>query len=141
MADNLNAPLPSGTTLATDEIAGVHYPRTKISVGTDGSAVDVSSANPMPVVQVGVATSAGQDATRVEMQAIQGVEAIVVGTDGTPRRGILVVCTTAGDVRLKFADNSLLTVPVSVGLTVLPFSVKTVVTSGTTAVANYWSTL
>lgn len=49
MADNIQ--LPSSTTnVATDEIAGVHYPRTKITLGSDGiNGGDVSSSNPLPV--------------------------------------------------------------------------------------------
>jgi hypothetical protein len=35
--------------VAADEIAGVLHQRIKIGVGADGVAVDVSSANPMPV--------------------------------------------------------------------------------------------
>lgn len=48
MADNITAPAV-GLVLATDDIGGVHYPRTKISVGADGAAADVSAANPLPV--------------------------------------------------------------------------------------------
>lgn len=48
MADNITAPA-TGTVLSTDEIAGVHYPRTKIAFGADGSATDVSSDAPFPV--------------------------------------------------------------------------------------------
>lgn len=53
MADNITALANTGTgtdVLATDEIAGVHYPRTKIIIGADGvNGGDVSSANPLPV--------------------------------------------------------------------------------------------
>ena len=49
MADNILTPA-SGATVATDDIAGVHYPRTKLTIGADGvNDGDVSSANPMPV--------------------------------------------------------------------------------------------
>lgn len=48
MADNITAP-GAGTVLAADDIGGVHYPRTKISIGADGAAADISAANPMPV--------------------------------------------------------------------------------------------
>ena len=40
MADNLNWTEGSGKTLATDDIGGIHYPRSKISIGADGSATD-----------------------------------------------------------------------------------------------------
>lgn len=54
MADNLTALANTGSgtdVLATDEIAGVHYPRTKIVIGADGvNDGDVSSGNPLPVL-------------------------------------------------------------------------------------------
>ena len=53
MADNLTALANTGTgtdVLATDEIAGVHFPRTKITIGADGvNDGDVSASNPLPV--------------------------------------------------------------------------------------------
>lgn len=53
MPDNITALANTGSgtdVLATDEIAGVHYPRTKIVVGNDGiNGGDVSASNPMPV--------------------------------------------------------------------------------------------
>lgn len=58
MPDNITAP-SAGTSFATDEIGGVHFPRTKVSFGADGEASDVSSANPLPVVMpAGYATQA-----------------------------------------------------------------------------------
>jgi alkylhydroperoxidase family enzyme len=52
MADNLIALANTGTgtdVLATDEIDSVHYPRTKIGFGNDGSYGDVSAENRLPV--------------------------------------------------------------------------------------------
>lgn len=51
MADNVTAnPGASGAIFATDDIGGVHYPRTKIVFGADGSVVgDVSGSLPLPV--------------------------------------------------------------------------------------------
>lgn len=48
MADNITAPA-SGAILATDEINSVHYPRTKLAFGPDGTATDVSASAPLPV--------------------------------------------------------------------------------------------
>jgi hypothetical protein len=50
MADNIGYTPGSGATVAADEIGGVLHQRVKIGVGADGTAVDVSSANPMPAV-------------------------------------------------------------------------------------------
>jgi hypothetical protein len=58
MADNITAPA-SGAVLATDDIGGVHHPRTKISIGADGSAADVHAGNPLPAI---LRDSAGADA-------------------------------------------------------------------------------
>lgn len=50
MADNVGYTPGSGATVAADDIGGVLYQRIKPTFGADGSAIDVSSANPMPVV-------------------------------------------------------------------------------------------
>lgn len=50
MADNVGYTPGSGATVAADEIGGVLHQRVKIGVGADGTATDVSSANPMPAV-------------------------------------------------------------------------------------------
>jgi hypothetical protein len=49
MADNVGYTPGSGATVAADDIGGVLHQRIKIGVGADGTAVDVSEANPMPV--------------------------------------------------------------------------------------------
>jgi hypothetical protein len=46
MSDNITSTIG---VLATDDIGGIHYPRTKISIGADGAAADLSEANPLPV--------------------------------------------------------------------------------------------
>lgn len=48
MADNITLPA-TGVTAASDEIGGVHYQRVKPAFGVDGTAVDVSTTNPLPV--------------------------------------------------------------------------------------------
>lgn len=53
MADNITT--PAGPVLASDDIGGIQYPRTKVSFGADGSATDVSTGNPMPVADTSIA--------------------------------------------------------------------------------------
>jgi hypothetical protein len=53
MADNVAITAGSGTSIATDDIGGAHYQRVKPAFGVDGSAVDVSASNPLPVVASG----------------------------------------------------------------------------------------
>ncbi len=53
MADNTTLP-GTGAVIATDDIGGgVQVQRTKQTFGADGTATDVSTANPLPVVQTG----------------------------------------------------------------------------------------
>lgn len=63
MSDNIDVTPGVGKTVATDEVtidgATVQVQRIKPTFGTPGSAVDVSSSNPLPVVQTG-ALSVGQ---------------------------------------------------------------------------------
>lgn len=79
MADNkvVSAAIGVGPTVATDEIAGVDHLRIKVEFGVDGSAVDVSATDPMPVVQTGTpalptgaSTSALQTSTEVLVGAV-----------------------------------------------------------------------
>lgn len=54
MADNVVANAGAGgATFASDDIAGVHYPRTKVVWGADGAANDTSAAAPLPVGDAG----------------------------------------------------------------------------------------
>jgi len=50
MADNIAITAGAGTSIAADDISSVFYQRVKVSVGADGSATDLSSTNPMPVM-------------------------------------------------------------------------------------------
>jgi hypothetical protein len=52
-------------------------------------------------------------------------------------RQLLINCTVAGNVKVKFSDASTLTIPVAEGLTVLPWAVIQVYVTGTTATATY----
>lgn len=65
MADNVTAdPGSGGATLAADDVGGVYYPRSKLTLGADGvSDGDVSSTNPMPVTDAGVGGTADAAAT------------------------------------------------------------------------------
>ena len=66
MADNTVLNTGSGgDTIATDDIGGVKYPRSKITIGADGTNDgDVSSANPLPITE-SPATSGGLSITKL----------------------------------------------------------------------------
>lgn len=59
MADNVTAdPGTGGAVFATEEIGGVHFPNTKLTVGAAGvNEGPVSAANPLPVQESGGAMS------------------------------------------------------------------------------------
>lgn len=59
MADNIAVTAGSGTNVATDDIGGVHYQRTKLVWGADGTANDASAANPLPISDKALASSVG----------------------------------------------------------------------------------
>lgn len=72
----------------------------------------------------------------VSPRPYRGSVSITPGAEQAARNGIQIVCTGAGDVSLKMEDDSTNVVPVAVGLTILPYAVKTVNTAGTTATAT-----
>lgn len=66
MSDNYTAnPGIGGSTFASDDVGGVHYPRTKGSWGADGSATDTSHAAPMPTEAVISTAKLGNGGTQV----------------------------------------------------------------------------
>jgi len=70
MAGNVGYTPGTGATVAADEIAGVLHQRIKIGIGTDGSATDVSSSNPMPVTGTVTAnTGLSQPLTDAQLRA------------------------------------------------------------------------
>ena len=87
-------------------------------------AIAVSATNPLPV-------------------AARPFGATLMLTPGNadvqPGRAVRIACTTAGSVALKLADDSVEVVPVTEGLSLLPYAVKAIAVGGTTAVASYAS--
>lgn len=113
MSDNVTAPA-SGQAFATDEIAGVHFPRTKIAHGADGTAVDVSSGNPLPVADPAGTAAIAKLGTFKRAVALsksstdltERPAALYIGTGGT-----LVVQFGSGDVSYQnIPDGSWLTI-------------------------------
>lgn len=121
MADNVTANSGSGgATFATDDISSVHYPRTKLIHGADGvNDGDVSTANPLPVMQTpsdtwayaAIAATASGDTTLVAAQGvgnkIRVLSALVVvdtavtvrfedGTGGTALTGLMALAANSG---------------------------------------------
>lgn len=98
-----------------------YVPQTALSfAGPDGAAL-VSAATPLPTSE----------------PSYHAAAAIALDTPFAPPRAIAVVAQGAGDVAFRFADASTITVPVSPGLTILPFAATQIVAGGTTAAATF----
>lgn len=109
MAENIVADSGNGlgVTLAADEILSVHYPRTKLIIGNDGTNDgDVSASNPMPV-DLGT----NNDVT-VTSGAITETNSTAILADTAAINAKMVSGTIIGDV------NVIGTVPVSGSVTV-----------------------
>ena len=87
MADNITAnPGAGGATLASDDVGGVQFPRTKIVIGADGvNDGDVSAANPLPVLPAGTYLEDAAHTTADRGYFILGVRSdsdVPLGADG-----------------------------------------------------------
>jgi hypothetical protein len=86
MADNVSVTQGSGTVFAADDIGSVFYPRTKISVGADGSATDMTAGSG--------AIAAG---TPRVCLATDSPGVISTGTKGVPSSTVLTVQEAVAD--------------------------------------------
>lgn len=111
MADNITVTQGTGTTMATDDVSGVQYPRVKPSFGVDGSAVDVSASNPLPVVQTGtpaLPTGAATEATLAALDAkVVAVDtgAVVVSSSALPTGAATEATLAALDAKVVAVDT------------------------------------
>jgi len=103
MADNITIKDGSSTdrAVATDEIAGIHYERNKLSIGDDGFATDASLSAPVPVAFGAQKIS---DFTEAPINcATLGDNTIVIGTAGQTIRvfAFFFVATAANNIKWK----------------------------------------
>jgi len=100
MADNVDITPGAGKTIATDDIAGVQYQRVKVTYGTDGSATDASSTNPLPVTVPVAATSIAKAEDAAHSSGDVGVMPLTVRSDTPTAKG-----GTDGDYQPALTDN------------------------------------
>jgi hypothetical protein len=107
MVDNVAITAGTGTTIATDDIAGVHYQRVKPTLGADGTAVDVSAGAGAVGTGVQRVTLASDDPAVAALQildnAISGSEMQVDVVAALPAGSNLI-----GSVDLGATDNAVL---------------------------------
>jgi hypothetical protein len=113
MADNFVANAGSGgSTFASDDIAGTHYPRVKPSWGADGSATDASVAAPLPVqssIESGQMTVAGAVVTPkfgVIDAATSGDNTLLAAVSGKKIRVLALFLVAAGAVNVRFESGA-----------------------------------
>lgn len=98
-----------------------YVPQTAIAfAGQDGAAL-VSPASPLPISE----------------PSYRSAVPVTPDTPFAMPRAIAVVAQGAGTVTFRFNDASTVAVPVSPGLTILPFAATQIVGSGTTAPATF----
>lgn len=90
MADNVAITAGTGTTMATDDIGGVQYPRVKIAQGADGAATDVSSAAPLNVTLAN-GTVPSHAVTNAGTFAVQNTAATPAGTNNIGDVDVLTI--------------------------------------------------
>lgn len=106
MADNITVKdgASNNVTVATDEIAAVHYERNKLSIGDDGTAVDASLRAPVPVAFGAQPVS---DFSEVAINcATTGDNTVIVGTSGQSIRVYAFFFMVGAAVNLKWKDGA-----------------------------------
>lgn len=76
MADNVPITAGAGTSIATDDVSGVHYQKVKLDVGGDGASVPV-------VDRVPITGQVAHDAANAGNPVVSGAEAIAHGANPT----------------------------------------------------------
>ena len=96
MADNVGYTPGTGATVAADEIGGVLHQRVKLGIGDDGTAVDVSAANPLPATITTGELLEVLEATRMAIQALtRSVGQAMPDTPGRLRVNVEAITTIA----------------------------------------------
>lgn len=98
-----------------------YAPEFAVSFSGPGGAVRVDRDNPLPMSE----------------PSFRGATAIVPDIEQPAGRGVAIVATAAGDAALKLADGSVFVLPVTPGLSILPFAVTTIVAARTSATATF----
>jgi hypothetical protein len=127
MADNIGYTPGTGATVAADEIGGVLYQRMKIGIGADGTATDLSTANPMPAnltAPIAVSSTTGTVTTQETGELVEAIEALRMAVQSLNRTVGQVLPDTTGRMRVNIETGS------NVAITSLP-TLSTVTTVGT----------
>lgn len=100
-----------------------YVPQTAIAFADPDGAVGVSGQSPLPISE----------------PSFSSASPIAPDVPFAPPRAIAIVAQGAGDVALRFADASTITVPVEPGLSILPFAATRIIGSETNAAATFFA--
>ena len=114
MADNIPITQGIGTTVATDDVAGVHYQRVKVVWGADGVVNDANVTTPLPVTASQTTATnlrmAGGDAagapTAGTVLAIQGIASGTVVPVGDGAGSLTVDAPVSTPVAARLSDGT-----------------------------------
>lgn len=70
MADNVAITAGAGTSIATEDVGGVHHQKVKIEFGGDAAATMVSSGDPLPVTAPAAARTTHSIAAAIQTDAL-----------------------------------------------------------------------
>jgi hypothetical protein len=116
LADNLTLNVGTGgAILATDDVAGVHYQRVKVTWGVDDTATAVTAAAPLPVVQTGTHTVTGAGGSfpvtdsggSLTVDAPVATPVFVRLSDGAAAISALPVTDNGGNLSIDDGGNSI----------------------------------
>lgn len=97
MADNVAITAGAGTSVATEDVSGVHHQKVKVEYGPDGAATLVDAGTPLPVTDSALATALASI-----LSVVDGLEGFTDGLEGlltTVRDKSADVATTLTDGR------------------------------------------
>lgn len=112
MADNIQVTAGVGTTVATDEIGGIHWPFAKLAFGPLDTATVVTAAVGLPVSVVGTATVGGtvavsaappRTATSDAITSYLATDAIQAGATALTPKFAFANAAAAGDTQVVAA--------------------------------------
>lgn len=128
---SVSNPLPTNASLSGDVQIGA----VEIKNDSDDTRAKVGSGTAANALRVVIATDDPTQKAVAGAGVISPSDTVAV----TAGRQLLINCTVAGNVKVKFSDGSVLVIPVQVGLTILPWAVVQVFVTLTTATATYYN--
>jgi hypothetical protein len=130
MANNVPVTPGAGATIAADEVTDPSLGLVKVQV------VKFMSGEEDSPTRIHAGSGASANALRAVEAPYASVSAITPGTPVAAGRGVFINCSVAGNVALKFADATVLIVPVYVGPNLIDnMAIVDVVAGSTTATA------